>query len=164
MTKDLEETLSELGAGYREVVERLRACEVAPRAPSRGRWRRLAPPAYLAAASVAAALLGSAWLFSARRGPAQGDARRAYTAAYERDGAALAAMLASQRADGSWANDFLTLQNAAALRAAGGKPSVAYKKAVRYLRSRGLNPLTEDELRLRAAAASSIAGNSRARY
>ena len=155
MTKDLEGTLAELGAGYREVVERLRACEIEPRAAAL-RTRRLAPLPYLAAASVAAALVGIACMFSSGRSAAQDGARRVYTAAYEGGDAAIEAMVSSQRADGSWANDFLTLQNAAALREAGGKASVAYKKAARYLRSRGLRPLTEEELRLRADLARSV--------
>lgn len=152
MTRDLEETLAELGPGYREVVERLRGCEAV-----RPAQRRFAPAAYLAAASVAAALLGVVCVFAARPGRTQSEATRAYTAAYGRGEAEIAAILASQRADGSWANDFLTRQNAAALRRAEGEgAAVAYKRAARYLKSKGLKPLTDEELDLRSAAARSI--------
>lgn len=147
MTKDLEDTLSELGPGFREVVERLRLCDAELSAP-----RRFAPLPYLAAASVAAAALAAACIFAARTGATRGAATAAYTAAYGRGGAAISEMVASQRADGSWANDFLTMQNAAALRGARGEgAAVAYKKAARYLRSKGRRPLTDDELRQRAA-------------
>jgi len=146
MTKDLEETLAELGPRFREVVERLRMCDAELSAP-----RRFAPLPYLAAASVAAAALAAACIFAARTGATR-DAAAAYTAAYGRGGAAISEMVASQRADGSWANDFLTMQNAAALRGARGEgAAVAYKKAARYLRSKGRRPLTDDELRQRAA-------------
>ena len=149
MTRDLEETLRELGPGYREMVARLRACE----APSSGRRRPAALP-WLAAASVAAVIAGIACEFATRPGAAESGPRRAYTAAYTRDAASLAAIVASQRPDGSWANDFLTRQNAAALRGADGEAfAVAYKKAARYLRSRGLKPLTDEELARRALGA-----------
>jgi len=48
-------------------------------------------------------------------------------------------MIASQNADGSWQNDFLTRRNAEALRLCDTPAArVAYKKAVRNLRSRGI--------------------------
>lgn len=147
MTKDLEETLAELGPGYREVVDRLRSCQAPAQMP-----RRFAPMPYLAAASVAAALAGIACVYALRPADGESAARRAYTAAYVRDDAALESIVESQLADGSWANDFLTRQNAAALRcAAGRRAAIAYKKAARYLKSKGLKPLTEEELALRAA-------------
>jgi len=150
MTKDLEETLAELGPGYREVVERLRACQAPAPMP-----RRFAPVPYLAAASVAAVLAGAACVYALRPAVGESAARKAYTAAYVRDDAALESIVASQQADGSWANDFLTRQNAAALRGvAGERAAVAYKKAARYLKSKGLKPLTEEELALRSLVAS----------
>ena len=48
-------------------------------------------------------------------------------------------MIATQNPDGSWKNDFLTRRNAAALRGSSNPAAqVAYKKAMRNLRSRGV--------------------------
>ncbi|MBQ6137808.1 MAG: hypothetical protein IJI73_10615, partial [Kiritimatiellae bacterium] len=67
------------------------------------------------------------------------------------------AILASQRADGSWTNDFITRQNAAALRRGeSAAAKVAYRRAVRYLRSRGLSPLSDEELRDRGESAARV--------
>ncbi len=71
-----------------------------------------------------------------------------YVLAYGGEGS-VDELVRTQRADGSWENDFLTRQNAAALRGS-ERASVAYRKAVRYLRSRGLAPLPDDEFRARA--------------
>lgn len=146
MNSDLENTLAALGPGYREMVLRMKA----PFEPRRNCVRFAA---YLVAASLALAFV-LASLFSpptassgAKRKPA------IYTAAYRGDAAAHE-LVATQNADGSWENDFITRQNAAALRNVAGA-SVAYRKAVRYLRSRGLAALTDDELRSRAAFAAS---------
>ncbi len=169
MNADLENTVEELGPAYRDVVARLRASrEVEPvrfglkdLAPGRVADRRFpdlapgrasrSPVSYLAAASLAAAL-ALAVLYVAPRG---GDAAAevpltVYTVAYAPTEEALELILASQRADGSWSNDFLTRQNAAALRASGDeRMRVAYRRAVRYLRTKGLAPLTDAELKAR---------------
>ena len=51
----------------------------------------------------------------------------------------VAEMIATQNPDGSWKNDFLTRRNAAALKVCGDPAAqVAYKKAMRNLRSRGV--------------------------
>ena len=156
MNADLENTVEGLGPAYRDVVARLRAsCEVeptriGPKALAPGRASR-SPVSYLAAASLAAAL-ALAVLYVAPRG---GDAAAevpltVYTVAYAPTEEALELILASQRADGSWSNDFLTRQNAAALRASGDeRMRVAYRRAVRYLRTKGLAPLTDAELKAR---------------
>ena len=48
-------------------------------------------------------------------------------------------MIATQNPDGSWKNDFLTRRNAAALKACGDPAArIAYKKAARNLRLRGI--------------------------
>ena len=48
-------------------------------------------------------------------------------------------MIATQNPDGSWKNDFLTRRNAAALRASSDPAAqIAYKKAMRNLRTRGI--------------------------
>ena len=156
MNADLEKTVEELGPAYRDVVARLRASReveptrIGPKALTPGRASR-SPVSYLAAASLAAAL-ALAVLYVAPRG---GDAAAevpltVYTVAYAPTEEALELILASQRADGSWSNDFLTRQNAAALRASGDeRMRVAYRRAVRYLRTKGLAPLTDAELKAR---------------
>lgn len=160
MNADLEATLDELGPGCRAVVRRLRAAAtVEPRAERpRGQapWRR--GPAlwwpragYLVAASLFAAIALSIFL-QPTRPAAIPAAARVYTVAYAPDEAALKELVASQRADGSWDNDFLTRQNAAALRGV-AVARVPYRKAVRYLKAKGLAPLTDAELRARGAFA-----------
>jgi len=182
MTKDLEETLAELGPGYREVVNRL-VSEFERYEGFEGferfeRFEGLATSikqsnnqtikqfslgriaAYLVAASILV-FLGLGIFFRAPdetdRGRSPSAPRLVYTAAYAPDETALASILSSQRPDGSWANDFITRQNAAALRnAEGAEMRVAYKKAVRYLKSRGLRPLSDDELKARGDEAARI--------
>jgi len=180
MTKDLEETLAELGPCYREVVDRLTDAyrplnetnlsvlrlptSTSTSLSSRGhlfRWTA----AYLVAASLLV-FLGLGVLFrhdltAARDRAGVSDAKMVYTVAYAADASALQAIVASQRADGSWSNDFITRQNAAALRGATDATSlVAYKRALRYLRSRGLEPLTDAELKARSdRAARVLSGN-----
>lgn len=160
MNADLEATLDELGPGYRAVVGRLcAAATVEPRAERpRGQapwWRGPAlwwPRAgYLVAASLFAAIALSIFL-QLTRPAAIPAAARVYTVAYAPDEAALKELVASQRADGSWDNDFLTRQNAAALRGV-AVARVPYRKAVRYLKAKGLSPLTDAELRARGAFA-----------
>lgn len=157
MNKDLEATLAELGPGYRELVARMKASyglrEDAPRV------RRASFPraAYLAAASLALAFGAAAFFAIApRTAPSACLPANIYTAAYGGP-ANVRELLETQRADGSWQNDFITRQNAAALRGV-ADASVAYRKAVRYLRSRGLSPLTDAELHERSLAAAR--GNS----
>lgn len=171
MTKDLEDTLAELGPGYREVVDRLSGAyrplpqvtaaavrREAAAAAARVLRHRRARASGLGVACLAAAsllvFLGLAAVFAVRPAPARSDSRMIYTVAYAPTAEALESIVSSQRADGSWANDFITQQNAAALRgAAGAGVRTAYKKAVRYLRSKGLRPLSEAELHRRGDAA-----------
>lgn len=145
MTKDLEETLNELGPEYRSVVGRLRA----PFAPP-----RRSPLPYLLAASLIAVVGFSIWCLpgsECRREGSVASAPRVYTVAYANDEYALQAIVDSQQSDGSWSNDYLTMQNAAALRKAGDAASqIAYKRAVRYLRTKGLDPISDAELRQRS--------------
>lgn len=148
MTKDLEETLEELEPECYAVVARLLAgaeVEPAPHAPD-----EILPPIkrakcrvpLLAAASVLVLLgLGSIILHDAKR-PVGTDARgaaREYRLADAHTGVAIAEMIRTQNADGSWKNDFLTRRNAAALAQCHGMEArIAYKKAMRNLRMRGL--------------------------
>ena len=168
MNADLEATLNELGPACRAVVGRLRAAAtVAPRthvrtlphggvAAVRRDGRGVAPrrravwlprAGYLAAASLFAAIALSIFLQPSAPAAIPASAR-VYTIAYAPTEAALREIVASQRADGSWGSDFLTRQNAAALRGVAAV-RVPYLRAVRYLKSRGLDPLTDAELRAR---------------
>lgn len=170
MNADLEATLKELGKEYRPVVDRLRAGrEVEPRrSPAHLRLPRSGWRIARIAASLAVIAGGAALLLNLRmmtpRGPQQAanpiaeqnrtvessvpaasPPRTPYELALAEDGSTLQEILRTQSADGSWANDVLTRQNAAALREADAT-SVAYRKAVRYLRTKGLAPLSADEL------------------
>ena len=153
MSADLEATLNELGPEYRSVVDRLRASAEAPARPS-----LLRHPAYLIAASILVLLAFAFTFFSPSTSSLSASTSSLssytlYTVAYAPTDEALRIILASQRADGSWDNDFITRQNAAALRrAADAETKIAYKRAVRYLRSKGLAPLSDDELAARAAS------------
>jgi len=112
--------------------------------------------AYLVAASLLV-FLGLGVLFREPTVRGTSDSRMVYTVAYAPDETALASILASQRPDGSWDNDFITRQNAAALRnAPDANMHIAYKKAVRYLKSRGLRPLSDDELKARGDEAARV--------
>lgn len=143
MSKDLEETLNELGPDYRAVVARLRVGrELAASSHSSdsscssggGKARGLA---YLVAASLAILLAFAAVFFqSGNRTIEQSNnsspAPREYRASVDE-------MIATQNPDGSWQNDFLTRRNAEALKVCGDPAArIAYKKAVRNLRSRGM--------------------------
>ena len=159
MTADLRLTVAELGPGYGEVVDRLMAAEAPYPGVVTDAFRRqvLWRTAFCLTAASIAVWLGVSAIVSRRpswpvRSGSSGFA--VYTAAYASDGAALAAIVASQRADGSWANDYLTRQNAAALRGATDESArIAFKRAARYLRSKGLEPLSAEELRLRGESA-----------
>ena len=149
MTKDLDETLRELGDEYRPVIDRLLAAYTPPRPfaaqPSAGRTASAVAwgVALLAAASLMA-FLGFGLVFR-DAAPAKvysvrvSDAAREYQLAVIRDDKAVQEMIRTQRADGGWGSDFLTRQNAAALRLCHGEAAqVAYRRAARNLRLRGL--------------------------
>ena len=181
MNGDLENTLNELGPEYRDVVARLRSArEVEPSArvgacapaalvlaPGKaglvpGAWCRARTifrrVGYLVAASLAVALGLSIFMQDAAKAPREPYAgAKVYTVAYAPTEEALEIIVASQRADGSWSNDFITRQNAAALRASDdARMKIAYRRAVRYLRSKGLSPLTDDELKVRGEYAAKV--------
>lgn len=149
MSRDLDEQLEELGAPYRAVVDRLTSA-YRPMAPALAiapaRWRRAR---HLVAAGVVAAFgLVAVWLAGAQVGGAASRSAAGgvhvvssaeYSLAYLRTDAAVREMIRTQRPDGSWKNDFLTRQNAAALRLCDShEAQVAYRKAMRNLRTRGL--------------------------
>ena len=155
MTQDLEQTLQELGEGYRPVVDRLLA---AYRPPSRvkpfvqpaerpsGRTASAVAwgVALLAAASLVA-FLGFGLVFRSAS-PAEhvytvrvSDAAHEYQLAVVRDDKVVQEMIRTQRADGGWGSEFLTRQNAAALRQCRGDDAqLAYRRAMRNLRIRGV--------------------------
>ena len=136
MNRDLDEQLNEMGGEYRAVVDRLKAA-YAPVAG--GRTRRPAHVAYLIAASLVV-LLGLGILFSTPQplNPSTPQPSHEYSLAYQRTADAIAEMIRTQKPDGGWKNDFLTRQNAEALkRCASPEAQVAYKKAMRNLRAKG---------------------------
>lgn len=157
MTKDLEETLAEMGPAYRAVVDRLVASEQAAAPSAVGRidgfenrrwgWGRAACVRVAASLLVCAGLVGVFLAMSARRAPADAPkvytvhvttAARAYRLAQIRDDAAVQEMIRTQNPDGSWENDFLTKRNAEVLRTCpGAAAQIAFKKAQRNLRLRG---------------------------
>ena len=138
MSKDLEEQLDEMGSEYRAVVARLRAAREAPqgiRSPV-FRLRSKVLRSVLAAASLLV-FAGLAVLFFGRQ-DLRHETSDARHGAQEYK-ASIAEMIATQRPDGGWANDFLTRRNAEALRTSSSAVArIAYKKAVRNLRVRGL--------------------------
>ena len=133
MNRDLEEQLDEMGPEYRAVVMRLRAAREAQGNREQGTGNR----GWLIAASLLVILgLSTIFIQSNNRTIEQSNnspfAPREYRAS-------VSEMIATQNPDGSWKNDFLTRRNAAALKVCGDPAAqVAYKKAMRNLRSRGV--------------------------
>lgn len=162
MNGDLESTLNELGPEYRDIVARLKSAREVESSGTRAFsfthtvwWHRAG---YLVAASLAVALGLSIFMQDAANAPREPYAgAKVYTVAYAPTEEALEVIVASQRADGSWTNDFITRQNAAALRASeDARMKIAYRRAVRYLRSKGLAPLTDEELKVRGEYAAKV--------
>ena len=167
MTKDLEATLNELGPEYRAVVARLLEQEVG-RPRTAVRLARTAERSDAAAGRAVTAELGNAaagdgsrygeWLRAAslalvlflpclffyssnpsNPSPLSKPLPREYLLASSATPAAVAEIVRTQQADGSWANDFLTRRNALALKGcADGAAQIAYRKAMRNLRLRGI--------------------------
>ena len=143
MSRDLEEQLDEMGPEYRKLVARLKdgatAEDLRPemRDEKRGFASKvLGLKSYLTAASLLVfAGLGVVFLWRKDFRHETEDMRlapREYRAS-------IPEMIATQNPDGSWKNDFLTRRNAAALKVCGDPAAqVAYKKAMRNLRSRGV--------------------------
>ena len=143
MNRDLDEQLDEMGPEYRTVVARLRAsggAEDFRRETRDGRRGFMSEvfrlKSYLTAASLLV-LVGLSVLFL-RTSDARLETRTAVVVPHEY-AMTVDEMIATQNPDGSWKNDFLTRRNAAALKVCGSPAAqVAYKKAVRNLRSRGV--------------------------
>ena len=147
MNADLDETLNEMGPEYRALVARLRAAQGAGEDFRRktGDGRRgfaskaLGLRSYLTAASILV-LLGLGVVFTGREDLRRETQDGGYGPREYR--ASVSEMIATQNPDGSWTSDFLTRRNAARLRSCGDPSArIAYKKAVRYLNSKGLLPL-----------------------
>ena len=132
MNRDLDEQLKEMGPEYRAVVMRLCAAREAQGIGDRGSWIG----GWLVAASLLI-VLGLGIFFSTSQPLNFSTSQPAYGAhEYQMD---VAEMIATQNPDGSWKNDFLTRRNAAALKTCiDPAAQVAYKKAVRNLRVRGV--------------------------
>ena len=131
MSRDLDEQLNEMGPEYRKVVARLRAAQSAG-TRDEGRGTR----GWLVAASLILFVgLGVFFSIPQPRNPA--TPRHSHGAPEYR--ASVPEMIATQNPDGSWKNDFLTRRNAAALKVCGDPAAqIAYRKAVRNLRLRGI--------------------------
>ena len=145
MSKDLEEQLDEMGPEYRAVIARLRGVMGEGEDFRRGfasqvlglRSKVLRP--VLAAASIAL-ILGLGVVFLGRKDFRPETEGGCYGAREYR--ANVSEMIATQNPDGSWKNDFLTRRNAAALKGSSNPAAqVAYKKAMRYLHAKGLEPM-----------------------
>lgn len=144
MSRDLEETLDELGPGYREVVARLKSLDAFGRAAPRP-WRlSRTAVSFLAAASVSIML---AFFALFRSEDSRWAAPAEYTLAFGGPGS-VEELVKTQNPDGSWSSDFLTRQNAAALGRAAfqrGRTEIAYRKAMRYMKMNGIAALSSEE-------------------
>ena len=139
MNRDLEETLNELGPDYCAVVARLRAGREAASGSRRsGDSRSSRRAAYLVAASLLV-LIGLT-VVHLSQSQSQTTNHKPQTPSCPREyRATVAEMIATQNPDGSWQNDFLTRRNAAALKDSDNLAAqIAYKKAMRNLRTRGV--------------------------
>jgi hypothetical protein len=146
MNADLDRHLDELGPEYRRIVERL----VASRAACEAKRRRTIRLKSFALASAAAVALFLA-VGVVCRGPSAAekvytvrasDAASEYLIAHARNDEAVKELVRTQRADGGWGSDFLTRQNTLALsRASSPEARLAYRKALRNMRLKGLSGL-----------------------
>ena len=144
MNADLEETLQELGPGCRTVVERLRAglvADVGQRTAGKGQRPSssvIRPLSYLTAALIAL-VIGLTVVFNSRTPTLERQRRDAVSHPPRDYTLSVDEMIATQNPDGSWQSDFLTRHHAKAL---AGCPRadarIAYKKAMRNLRVRGV--------------------------
>ena len=144
MSRDLEEQLSEMGPEYRAVVLRLRGAREAEdfrRETLDVRRRGFVSKvfrlrSYLTAASLL--VVAGLGVFFLGRQDFRRETEDVSFAPLEYR-ASVDEMIATQNPDGSWKNDFLTRRNAAALKVCGDPDAqIAYKKAVRNLRLRGI--------------------------
>ena len=131
MSRDLDEQLDEMGPEYRAVVARLRAAQGAG-TRDEGRGTR----GWLIAASLLL-FVGLGVFFATPQPRNFATPQHPHGAPEYR--ASVPEMIATQNPDGSWKNDFLTRRNAAALKVCSDPAAqIAYKKAMRNLRTRGV--------------------------
>ena len=131
MSRDLEEQLNEMGPEYRAVVMRLREAQSAG-TREQGTGNR----GWLVAASLLV-FAGLGVFFLGRQDCRRETEDTSFAPPEYR--ASVSEMIATQNPDGSWRNDFLTRRNAAALKVCDNPAAqIAYKKAARNLRLRGI--------------------------
>lgn len=138
MNKDLEEHINEMGLEYLAVVNRLKnAREVEPAAAAvRRRPFSLKRGWFFAAASAG---LAAACAFMVKFDDGFTPSLSQYRLAHVGTRSAIEEIIRTQNPDGSWNSDYLTKQNAAALRLAdGAQARLAYKKACRAMRLKGI--------------------------
>ena len=143
MSRDLDGQLKEMGPEYRAVVARLRAAQGAEfgQRTADSRQRPLSfvscPLSYLTAASLLV-IVGLSAIFIQSNSRTIQQSNNSPFAPHEYR-ASIPEMIATQNPDGSWKNDFLTRRNAAALKVCSDPAAqIAYKKAMRNLRTRGV--------------------------
>lgn len=153
MTEDFKETLDELGPEYIQVVDKLKNLgEIETR---NGRFFAKRSVFFkrngvLLAASLTLVIAMTFYFVKSnwdKKGIAEIDisASKPYFLAFNlTDERSIEEIKRTQKPDGSWNNDLLTRQNATALMKV-DKSSLAYRKAMRYLRSKGLSPLSDSE-------------------
>ena len=153
MTEDFKETLDELGPEYIKVVKKLK--KISEIEPRNGRFfvkrsvffKRIG---VLLAASLTLVIAMTFYFVKSnwdKKGIAEigiGASKPYFLAFNLTDERSIEEIKRTQKPDGSWNNDLLTRQNATALMKV-DKSSLAYRKAMRYLRSKGLSPLSDSE-------------------
>lgn len=139
MNVDLRRQLKEMGPEYQALVEKM----LEPEGPVRRGVSARAPFGWLVAASVVF-IIGLAYVLCRGGRPDERvcsvrvtDPHNEYMLAMLRNDEAVQEMIRTQRADGSWKNEFLTRRNAEALKLChSAEARIAYKKAMRALRFR----------------------------
>jgi hypothetical protein len=153
MTEDFKETLDELGPEYIQVVDKLK--NLGEIEPKNGKFFAKRSVFFkrngvLLAASLTLVIAMTFYFVKSnwdKKGIAEIDisASKPYFLAFNlTDERSIEEIKRTQKPDGSWNNDLLTRQNATALMKV-DKSSLAYRKAMRYLRSKGLSPLSDSE-------------------
>ena len=134
MSRDLEEQLDEMGPEYRAVVARLRAAREVQGTRDEGRGMK----GWLVAASLIL-FVGLGIFFQTSQTHQTYQTSQTFSCGAHEYQMDVAEMIATQNPDGGWKNDFLTRRNAAALKLCSDPAAqIAYKKAARNLRLRGI--------------------------
>ena len=165
MSADLDATLNELGDEYRILVAKLRSSASDACIGRRRAFASLQTGRFAAMMAAALAIAVSVFVMMGGEGYARRDSAapavslKVPSNPYARllciaHKSIFSEIIQTQNSDGSWQNDYLTRQNAAALRVS-GESGVSYRKALRYLRQKGLVPLTDEEFFERQALAAS---------